>query len=328
MTWEILSQACDLAFSKGSRAGLCFFGGEPLLKKDLIYQALDYCSKKSSETGITFKCKMTTNGVLLDEEFLECARNAGMGIGLSFDGKGQDISRRFPDGSSSFALLERKAKLLLSYLPESVAMLTLHPDACGLLSDSVRYLISLGFTNIACVIAYGERVDWNESDIEVLRSEYNKIADFIRDEFIAGRKYKIAPLTSKIKECVAGSNPAEHCHLGTRQMSVDVDGRIYPCTQFLKDDGYYLGNVFEGLDNERVIAVAKKSNTPETCRECDLRSRCTNSCGCANRMNTGNENEVSPLQCTMERMYIEIADRLGDELFRYNRQEFLEFFAK
>ena len=328
MTSDVLLKACDLAFSSGSAAGFCFFGGEPLLKKDLIYQALDHSEKKSSETGKPFKCKMTTNGTLLDDEFLQRAQKAGMGIGLSFDGKGQDISRRFPDGSSSAELIEKKAKLLLSYLPDSVAMLTLDPKACSLLSESVKYLVSLGFKTVSCVMAYGRRVDWTEEDIEVLRTELNKTADFYKNEFLAGRRYNISPLTNKIRECVSGRNPADHCHLGTRQMSVTAEGNIYPCTQFLNDEEYYLGNVFDGLDNECVIKVAKKNNTPATCLDCDLRTRCTNSCGCANRLNTGNENEVSPLQCTTERLYIEIADRLGEELYKCDQKGFIDFFAK
>ena len=45
-------------------------------------------------------------------------------------------------------------------------------------------------------------------------------------------------------------------------------------------------------------------------------------------MNTGSENKVSPLQCAYERTVIEIADRLGDELFRYNEEEFVKYFAR
>ena len=106
MTEEVLFKACDLAFSKGQRAGLCFFGGEPLLKKDLIYKALDYCEKKSAETGIAFECKMTTNGTLLDEEFILRAKKAKMGIGLSFDGKAQDVCRFFAGGKPTSSVLE------------------------------------------------------------------------------------------------------------------------------------------------------------------------------------------------------------------------------
>lgn len=327
MPLEVLYKACDLAFSKGTRAGIVFFGGEPLLKKDLIYKAIDYCEAKSSETGIMFSCKMTTNGTLLDEEFLKRASKAGMKIGLSFDGMGQDISRRFPDGSSTFGLLEEKAKLLLKYIPESMALLTLDPKACGLLSDSVKYLISLGFKDVSTVMAYGYRVNWTDEDIDVFRRELNKTADFLRDEFIAGRKYFVSPLMSKIRECVRGRNPAEHCHLGVKQSSITPDGNIYPCTSFLNDGEYYMGNVFEGLDKERLASIAAKSNTPETCRDCDLKTRCTNSCGCANRMNTGSENKVSPLQCAYERTVIEVADRLGDEMFTHDNKAFVKYFG-
>ena len=60
MSEEVLYAACDLSFSKGKTAGICFFGGEPLLKKELIFKALDYCQRKSAVTGMPFKTKMTT----------------------------------------------------------------------------------------------------------------------------------------------------------------------------------------------------------------------------------------------------------------------------
>lgn len=327
MSLETLYKTIDLAYYKGNKAGFCFFGGEPLLKKDLIYEALDYCEKKTSETGIPFACKMTTNGTLIDEEFLNRAKAVNMKIGLSFDGKGQDISRRFPDGSSTAGILEKKAKLILSYLPNTMAMLTLDPKACSVLCDSVKYLLSLGFRDVSTVMAYGKNVSWTDEDLEVYKVEINKVADFLRDEFKAGRKHYVTPLVNKIRECVNGKNPAEHCHLGVRQLSVTPDGNIYPCTSFINDEEYYMGNVFEGLDKDRMAKIAAKSNTPETCKECDLKSRCTNSCGCANRMNTGSADKVSPLQCTYERTIIEVADRLGNELYEYNAKEFADFFA-
>ena len=43
-------------------------------------------------------------------------------------------------------------------------------------------------------------------------------------------------------------------------------------------------------------------------------------------MNTGNENEVSPLQCTYERMLIEISDALGEELYEMDPKRFAEEF--
>ena len=58
------------------------------------------------------------------------------------------------------------------------------------------------------------------------------------------------------------------------------------------------------------------------CRECALRKRCTNSCGCLNRLETGNENTVSPLQCTYEQMLIALADETAERMFAENEAAF------
>ncbi|MBR2523007.1 MAG: radical SAM protein [Clostridiales bacterium] len=279
MTEEVLFKACDLAFSKGSRAGLCFFGGEPLLKKDLIYKALDYCEERSRLTGMRFDSKMTTNGSLLDEEFLRKAKESGMVIGLSFDGKAQDCCRRFADRdrSPTFDRVEEKAKLLLEYMPDSVALATIAPDAVPYYFESVKYLHDLGFRRVSAVIAYGRKVSWTDDDLELLRPQIEMTAEYIKDLFIAGEKFSFSPLDSKISECIAGRNPAEKCHLGVRQMPVTPGGELYPCTSFINDEDYLMGNVFDGLDDNKVREIAMRAQVPETCKDCDLRTRCTNS---------------------------------------------------
>ncbi|MBP5553425.1 MAG: SPASM domain-containing protein, partial [Lachnospiraceae bacterium] len=137
----------------------------------------------------------------------------------------------------------------------------------------------------------------------------------------------VGPIYSKIGECIRDKNPAEKCHLGVRQMPVTPGGELYPCTSFIGDDDYLLGNVYDGVNDAKLIEIAQRSSTPSTCVGCDLVKRCTNSCGCANRMNTGNENEISPLQCTYERMLIEISDALGEELYNMDPARFAKEFA-
>ena len=327
MTAEVLFRACDLAFSKGTRAGLCFFGGEPLLKKDLIYKALDYCEEKSQKTGMPFECKMTTNGTLLDEEFLERAKSLKMGIGLSFDGKAQDICRVFANGKATSHVVEEKAKLLLSYMPDSVALATIAPQAVPYYAESVRYLHDLGFNKVSFVIAYGKKVNWTDSDLDLLRTQLELTVEYLKDLFIQKDSFYMSAIGSKIRDCIRGKNPAERCHLGVRQMPVTPSGDLYPCTSFIGDEHYLLGNVFDGINDAKVMELAKKTSVPITCAGCDLIKRCTNSCGCANRMNTGDENLVSPLQCTYERMLIEISDKLGEELYQIDPERFTIQFA-
>lgn len=315
MREDVLYAACDLAFSSGKHAGLCFFGGEPLLERDLILKAIDYCTRRSEETGLPVQYKMTTNGTLLDAEFLALARKVRMGIGLSFDGTAQDLCRCTADGQGTFALLEEKAKLLLQYLPDACAMMTVAPEAAGEYAASVRYLRGLGFRQISAVPAYGKNVHWTDEAFTVLSEQLREAAAFYEAQFLAGTPFFFSPLDSKIRDCISGQNPAERCHLGFRQMPVNVDGKIYACTQFIRDTEFCLGDVFGGIDYTRQKQLAARHATPETCKACALRHRCTNSCGCTNRLETGDENRVSPFQCSYERMLIGLADEVADRLY-------------
>ena len=56
--------------AKGEGVGVVFYGGEPLLKRELIVETIRYCRQVQARTGIPFHFKMTTNGLLLDEAFL------------------------------------------------------------------------------------------------------------------------------------------------------------------------------------------------------------------------------------------------------------------
>ena len=315
MSEEVLHAACRLAFSAGTHGGLCFFGGEPLLEQDLIYEALDTCAALSAETGKPTQYRMTTNGTLLTESFLARAAKEKIGIGLSFEGLAQDTCRHFADGSGSFGIVEKKAKLLLKYMPGSHVMMTIAPQAAGQFAASVRYLYGLGFRRMTATIAYGYKVHWTDAALEILRGQLWEIAAFYSGKLLEGEPFWFSPLDSKIRDLLAGFPTAERCHLGMRQMPVAPDGRIYACTQFIGDEDYCLGDVFTGLVPEKCAALAKKEATPDTCRDCDLQKRCTNSCGCLNRLETGNERTVSPLQCTYERMLIALADETAAKLY-------------
>ena len=206
-------------------------------------------------------------------------------------------------------------------------MATIAPQAVPYYFESVKYLHDLGFHKTSFVLAYGRKVNWSDEDLELLRKELEKTAAFMKELFIKKEHFYMSAISAKISDCIKGKNPAERCHLGVRQMPVTPDGSLYPCTSFIGDENYLLGNVFEGINNAKVAEIARKAATPSTCVDCDLVKRCTNSCGCANRMNTGDENKVSPLQCTYERMLIEIADALGEDLYTLDPVRFAKEFS-
>jgi len=60
--------------------------GEPLLKKNHLYQIGEYCKTKSNELKREILPMIVTNGTLLDKATVQELRDAGVLFGVSLDG--------------------------------------------------------------------------------------------------------------------------------------------------------------------------------------------------------------------------------------------------
>jgi len=328
MSRAVLHAACELAFSEGIGAGFCFFGGEPLLCEDLIFEAMDFCKLRSEQTGKPVCYKMTTNGTLLSDRMLERAVREHMEIGLSFDGLGQDICRRYRDGRGTRTDVESAAKRLLAVMPDTSAMMTAAPQAVPVLADSVRYLYALGFRRIHLVPAYGRRVTWDASALDALKAQMTEAAAFYADRLKRGDPFYFSPVESKIRNLLNGVKCSDRCHLGVSQMPVAPDGSIYACNQMIGDAEYCLGDVFSGISHEKCAALAAKKMMPAQCWSCPLSHRCLHSCGCLNLLETGSVSEVSAMQCGYEKMLIHLADATAADLYETARSQFDRYFRR
>ena len=82
MSFETAAAAID-RLATGNNPGIVFFGGEPLLRKDLMLALVDRCEAREPNR---FHYKVTTNGTLLDESFLAEAGRRRLAVALSCDG--------------------------------------------------------------------------------------------------------------------------------------------------------------------------------------------------------------------------------------------------
>ncbi|MCL1888658.1 MAG: radical SAM protein, partial [Kiritimatiellaeota bacterium] len=127
------ARAAIRACATGENCGVIFFGGEPLLRKDLIWDIIRECENEPRR----FHYKVTTNGLLLDEDFLARAKQHRLHIALSHDGvaEAHDTCRVMPDGGrassravGTFDALLPKLELLLRWQPYAPVMLTVNPE--------------------------------------------------------------------------------------------------------------------------------------------------------------------------------------------------------
>lgn len=122
MSFEDAKRALDfyLAHSmETERLVLGFYGGEPLLKLDLIKQCVEYLkSKVNKSKPITFT--VTTNGTLLTEETARYLFENDFSVLISLDGSKEehDKYRIFVDGRGSFDTIMHNLKNIYEKYPD------------------------------------------------------------------------------------------------------------------------------------------------------------------------------------------------------------------
>lgn len=327
-----LALQADQAKAKDGSLGVIFFGGEPLLKRDLIKQTVRHCKEIEARTGQFFHFKVTSNGILLDQEFLTDPETSQIFVALSHDGveAAQDQGRVDALGAGTFRKLEPVIDRLLRHNPYSPVMKVVTPENVGNYAESVEYLFSRGFRYLICSLNYG--ATWEQRHLKELGRQYKTLADWYYRRMVAEEKFYFSPFEVKIASHVfPGSCTAERCELGKTQISVAPDGTLYPCVQFVgsgqggANAAYAIGRVDTGIDEtarERLYAASAAEK--ETCQACAIRERCNHYCGCLNRQATGRLDQVSPVLCAHERTILPIADKLAARLFKRKNPLFIQ----
>ncbi len=309
-----------------NQAQISFYGGEPLLQKDLIRQVVNYSyATIGQELGAKVLYEITTNGTLLDEDFIEFAKKRNILLALSHDGVAQDPVRHDRGGNPTREKVDEKLDLMLSHFPGTIIMMTVHPKYAGTVSESIRFFHEKGVRTVNITLAHGGRVDWTDECFEVLSSEMEKVEAMYEEWNRGEEQFRIVPFENKIRKFICqkdSDNPT--CHFGRKKVMVDVDGKYYPCNHFIGKEEFAAGDLASGIDVAKLRDLESRRIEPEDCKECAIRSRCHHTCACANHGHTGCLDKVSALQCEYEKLIIRLADKAASELIRPENTAFVE----
>jgi uncharacterized protein len=92
-------------------------GGEPMLwGVENFHRIAGECAAISARTGCDIPIAVTTNGILINDEWLDCFETHAIGVAISIDGPQHihDRHRRTFQGTGTHAAVERAARLLVS----------------------------------------------------------------------------------------------------------------------------------------------------------------------------------------------------------------------
>lgn len=328
---ETAKQGIDLAIELGqTSACVSYFGGEPLLRYELIEELTRYAREQGRRAGTQMHFRLSTNGTLLDEKNLKFFKDNNVLFAISLDGDQQahDAQRVYADGRGSFETIDKKLDMILHYNPITVFTSVITPQTAERLFESIEYMWSRGIRFIAHQVDY-THPDWTPENFELLARSYRELAAFYTDKARDGEHFHLTLFDEKLRSH-AHSPVAlgEVCDFGAKKVSVAPDGRIFPCVQFISDkpgsEDFCIGHVTTGMTPRRDELISLNKQSRPQCEGCAHLGRCANWCGCMNWQLTGKLTEVPGILCAHEQMLIPIVDKVGNTLWNERNRHFLE----
>jgi len=159
-----------------------------------------------------------------------------------------------------------------------------------------------------------------EEDLPKLLEEYDRLACEMIKRKKEGNGFNFYHYTIDLTGGPCIVKRISGCGVGTEYMAVTPEGDLYPCHQFVGDEHFLLGNVFEGVKNRSVCDEFKSCNiySHGECKECFARMYCSGGCA-ANAYHTkGSITGVYDFGCELHRKRIEcaimlqVAERFGE----------------
>lgn len=318
MSYETAKKAIDFYLNRSMESDeliFGFYGGEPLLKFELIEKCVNYINETVQNKKINYT--ITTNGTLLTKKIAEFLFLNNFSIVISLDGSKQehDQYRVFPNGTGSFDTVMRNLYSIREAFPSDF--------------KKIRFNTVLNpkndYKHLKLYFEEDELV--GESDVMTTLVD-NKSAEGVKfgDEFYRARAYEQFKLYLYMLKKVDLSNvsklvisnyafikqkyqmlvnhrilgcKAHHggpCIPGGKRLFINVFGKLYPCERVAEEsEVMHIGTLETGFDFEKAKVLLNVGKvTEEECRHCWALDYCSICCQKADDGNKLSKKKKTP----------------------------------
>lgn len=308
MSWEVAKKAIDF-YAHNSidtlNPFISFYGGEPLLKFELLKKCVIYCERIFTEKNIRFS--ITTNGTLLNDEVIDFFVKHDVELTISIDGlkTTHDMHRRFANnGRGSFDVIKSNVIKIKENWPDYYKKCTINMviDPQNEFDEINDFFDPEKNELFDIEVSTGEIEDLFLSNKNIYDPTYlfkksyhrflaylkmfgiinvKRISPIVEEELKRVIHYskKITTLKPLGKQITVGGT----CIPGQKRCFCNYKGKFYPCEKVNEaDKEMIIGNVDTGFDYDhirRLFMYMKRNEEYCTkcwaCRNCYLCIRCT-----------------------------------------------------
>ena len=318
MSFEVGKQALDfLVANSGARKNLevDFFGGEPLMNFDVVKQLVAYARSIEKEHGKHFRFTLTTNGMLIDDEVIDFANREMSNVVLSLDGRKEIHDRCRVDyaGNGSWERIVPKFQQLVKARGgKNYYMRGTFTHANPDFLEDIKVMLDLGFTELSMepvVCAEGDPAALTQEDLPVVMRQYEDLARLMLQREKEGCPFTFYHYMLDLADGPCIYKRISGCGSGTEYMAVTPWGDLYPCHQFVGEEAFRLGDVWQGVTNHDAQQEFADCNVYARgeCRDCWARLYCSGGCAANAYHATGSVRGVYRYGCELFRKRMECA---------------------
>lgn len=277
MPREVAFKAIDILMKNSHESELChlgFYGGEPLLRLDLIKECISYINNKYPFRKPNYN--ITTNAVLLDDMTADFIIENEIRVNISLDGpkEYQNKYRVDCNGKGSFEkvqqnilnLYQKNPKFFKENVTYNVVMFN------GASNDLFKSIDDLWKSDVNMIDLFSTEYFMNARDKndEVNQGELIDIKsyEFAYKNMLKGmKKYYNSFSASACSNCIL---PGGFCIPGVRKDFVTTDGRIIVCEKVDENkEVFEIGDVYNGIDVYKIQQLINETlKSLDKCKNC------------------------------------------------------------
>lgn len=318
MNFETGKRALDfLIENSGTRRNLevDFFGGEPLMNWNVVKQLVEYARSIEKEHNKNFRFTLTTNGVLIDDDVIDFCNKEMDNVVLSLDGrkKVHDKFRVNYEGKGSYDTVVPKFQEFVQKRGSKSYYIrgTFTHNNTDFTND-IFHMADLGFTELSMepvVCPPKDPYALTDDDLPVLFDQYEILAKEMIKRKKAGNGFNFYHYMIDLKNGPCIYKRISGCGSGTEYMAVTPWGDLYPCHQFVGDEKYRLGSIYEGITNKEIQDEFRQCNaySRPDCKDCWAKLFCAGGCAANSYHATGSVSGIYEYGCELFKKRIECA---------------------
>lgn len=318
MSFEVGKAALDFLVKNSGRhvnLEVDFFGGEPLMNFDVVKELVAYARSIEGEYGKNFRFTLTTNGMLVDDDVIDFANRECHNVVMSLDGRREVHDRLRQDyrGNGSYDKIVPKFQKFAKSRGDTGYYIrgTFTHNNVDFTND-IFHMADLGFTQLSIepvVSAPGTPYALTDEDLPKLLEQYEILAkDMLR------REEEGKPITFYHYMLDLSHGPCIYkriagCGSGSEYFAVTPTGDLYPCHQFVGDERYKMGDVWNGVTNNTLREEFMYCNVyaRHECDDCFAKLYCSGGCAANAYHATGSISGIYEYGCKLFRKRIECA---------------------